>query len=183
MGYTNPQNFINTDYHASFINDLNEEIQRNSKSPFVKNFKNNYADSSLPFYAAIELFSFGMLSKFYKNMKNDDKKIIASNFGVGYTYLESWLESISNIRNICAHYGRLYNFKLIKKPALYKEYSKDNIPNDRIFSIILCLKHLLKSDEHWKTFVITLKALVEAYSDIIDLKLIGFPNNWENILL
>ena len=39
---TNPQNFINADYHASFINDLNEEIQRNSKSPFVKNFKNNY---------------------------------------------------------------------------------------------------------------------------------------------
>lgn len=43
----------------------------------------------------IEIFSFGTLSKFYKNMLNGDKKAIAKSFGVGYTYQESWLESMS----------------------------------------------------------------------------------------
>ena len=38
-------------------------------------------------------------------MKNVDKKVVAKSFGIGYTYLESWLESISYVRNICAHYG------------------------------------------------------------------------------
>ena len=38
---------------------------------------------------------FHLLSKFYKNMKNPDKKAVAKSFGIGYTYFESWLESIS----------------------------------------------------------------------------------------
>ena len=73
----------------------NQEIHRNSKAPFVKNFKENYEGGKLPIYALVEVFSFGTLSKFYKNMLNRDKKAIAKSFGVGYTYLESWLESMS----------------------------------------------------------------------------------------
>ena len=66
-------------------------------------------------------------------MKNPDKKAVAKSFGVGYTYFESWLESISYVRNIFAHYGRLYNAKLSKTPMLYKEYSEAGIGNNRIF--------------------------------------------------
>ena len=125
--------------------------------------------------------SFGTLSKFFKNMKNEDKKAVSSTFGVGYTYLESWLESFSYVRNICAHYGRLYNAKLAKKPILYKEYSSANIRNDRIFSILLCLKHLLIKDPHWLSFIITVEALIEKY-DNIDIKSMGFPENWKELL-
>ncbi len=28
-------------------------------------------------------------------MKNEDKKAVAKNYGVGYTYFESWIESIA----------------------------------------------------------------------------------------
>ena len=105
---------------------------RNSKAPFVKKFRENYEGGQLLIYALVEVFSFGTLSKFYKNMKNGDKKIVAKSFGVGYTYLESWLESIAYVRNICAHYGRLYNAKLAKTPILYKEYSKAGIRNMRV---------------------------------------------------
>ena len=78
----------------------------------------------MPIYALVEVFSFGTLSKFYKNMKNGDKKIVAKSFGVGYTYLESWLESIVYVRNICAHYGRLYNAKLAKTPYYIKNIQR-----------------------------------------------------------
>lgn len=105
---------------------------RNSKAPFVKKFRENYEGGQLLIYALVEVFSFGTLSKFYKNMKNGDKKIVATLFCVGYTYLESWLESIAYVRNICAHYGRLYNAKLAKTPILYKEYSKAGIRNMRV---------------------------------------------------
>jgi abortive infection bacteriophage resistance protein len=113
------------EYHKSFLDDIEEEIRRNAKAPFVKNFRENYEGGNLPIYALVEVFSFGTLSKFYKNMVNQDKKIVAKSFGIGYTYLESWLESISYIRNICAHYGRLYNAKLSKTPSLYKEYTQE----------------------------------------------------------
>ena len=109
LGYLEEDNFVNPKYHQSFIDDIEGEIRRNSKAPFVKNFRDNYEGGKLPIYALVEVFSFGTLSKFYKNMKNSDKKVVAKSFGVGFTYLESWLESISYVRNICAHYGRLYN--------------------------------------------------------------------------
>lgn len=57
-------------------------------------------------------------------MKQEDKKAVAQIYGVKYAYLESWIEHIAFVRNICAHYGRLYNVNLSKTPALYKQYTK-----------------------------------------------------------
>ena len=74
LGYLEADNFVNVKYHQEFLKDVHEEIRRNSKAPFVKNFRMNYAGGMLPIYALMEVFSFGTLSKFYKNMKNPDKK-------------------------------------------------------------------------------------------------------------
>lgn len=87
LGYLDSDKFINPEYHKSFLNDIEAEIHRNFKAPFVRNFRENYEGGQLPIYALVEVFSFGTLSKFYKNMKNGDKKIVAKSFGVGYTYL------------------------------------------------------------------------------------------------
>lgn len=114
-------------------------------------------------------------------MLNKDKKAVAKSFGVGYTYFESWLESISYVRNICAHYGRLYNAKLSKRPMLYKEYTQAGIWNTRIFGVLLCLKHLLKNDYHWNIFVDTIELLFEKYESV-QIDTMGFPTNWKNLL-
>lgn len=181
LGYLDSDKFINPEYHKSFLNDIEAEIHRNFKAPFVRNFRENYEGGQLPIYALVEVFSFGTLSKFYKNMKNGDKKIVAKSFGVGYTYLESWMECIAYVRNICAHYGRLYNAKLSKTPILYKEYSKAGIRNNRIFGVLLCLKHLLMNDRHWNLFVERIELLFEKYESV-EIKTMGFPLNWKDLL-
>ncbi len=182
LGYKNADNFVNGIYYNDFVEDMEKEINRNSKAPFVKNFKTNYENGDIPFYALVELFSFGTLSKFYKNMKNTDKKAIASSFGIGYTYLESWIENIAFVRNICAHYGRVYNVNLSKTPILYKQYIADGISNLRVFATLLCMKHILKNDNHWKDFVDQIELLFEKYTSVKP-KLMGFPNNWKELLL
>ena len=181
LGYLQAENFANENYHAQFLKDINEEIGRNSKAPFVRNFRENYEGGNLPIYALIEVFSFGTLSKFYKNMLNKDKKAIAKSFGVGYTYFESWLESISYVRNICAHYGRIYNAKLSKTPILYKEYTQVGIGNNRIYGVLLCLKHLLKNDVHWNLFVDKIELLFDKYQ-YVKISTMGFPENWRELL-
>lgn len=181
LGYLQAENFADENYHAQFLKDINEEIGRNSKAPFVRNFRENYEGGNLPIYALVEVFSFGTLSKFYKNMLNKDKKNIAKTFGVGYTYLESWLESISYVRNICAHYGRIYNAKLSKTPILYKEYTQVGIGNNRIYGVLLCLKHLLKNDVHWNLFVDNIELLFDKYQ-YVKISTMGFPENWKELL-
>ena len=181
LGYREPANFVDEEYYNTFLEDIEEELGRNSKAPFVRNFKENYEGGDLPIYALVEVFSFGPLSKFYKNMKNADKKAVAKNFGIGYTYFESWLESISYVRNICAHYGRLYNAKLSKTPMLYKEYSQAGIGNNRIFGVLLCMKQILKNDAHWNQYVDQIEMLIDKYEKV-DVKTMGFPKNWKELL-
>lgn len=182
LGYEDAINFDDSIFHKEFIEDIENEISRNSKAPFVKNFKNNYIDGKIPFYALIELFSFGTLSKFYKNMKSVDKKAIASTYSVGYTYLESWIEHIAFVRNICAHYGRLYNVKMAKTPMLYKQYKDKGISSLRVFSTIICIKHLVPNDEHWKEFLEKIDSFFRKYPNV-DIKLMGFPDNWKDLLI
>jgi abortive infection bacteriophage resistance protein len=124
LGYEEAHNFINAKHHEELLGDIQKETARNAKAPFVKNFANNYEDGKIPLYALVEIFSFGTLSKFYKNMKNEDKKAIAAMHGIGYTYFESWIEALAYVRNICAHYGRLYNAKFTKSPKLYKQHTE-----------------------------------------------------------
>lgn len=182
LGYLQKDNFANEKYYDMFLLDIEEELRRNARAPFVQNFQENYEGGQLPIYALVEVFSFGTLSKFYKNMLNSDKKAVAKTFGVGYTYLESWLESISYVRNICAHYGRLYNAKLSKTPMLYKEYSEVGIGNNRIFGVLLCMKILLRSDSHWNMFVDQMEMLFEKYEKV-DIKTMGFTKEWKKLLV
>ncbi|MCC8026334.1 MAG: Abi family protein [Clostridium sp.] len=181
LGYKEAVHFSNEQYHANFLNDIQNEINRNKRAPFIKNFQNNYENSDIPFYALVEIFSFGTLSKFFKNMQNADKKIISGSYGIGYTYFESWIESIAYVRNLCAHYGRLYNAKLTKTPKLYQQDRQLGISNNRIFSVLICLKHILPSDRHWIEFVDTIQLLYEKYPHA-DKSTMGFPEHWMELL-
>lgn len=182
LGYEDANNFQTPAYHQEFLDDIKQEIKRNAKSPFVRNFQQNYVDGKIPMYALVELFSFGTLSKFFKNMKNFDKKAVALTYHVGYTYLESWIESIAYVRNLCAHYGRLYNAKLAKTPMLYKQYNQRGIGNNRIFGVLLCISHLVPHDDHWEIFVETVDSLIKKY-DSVKVETVGFPSDWKELLL
>lgn len=181
LGYQDPQNFSSPIFHYSFMQEAQNEIKRNRRAPFIKNFQENYEGGAIPFYALVEIFSFGTLSKFFKNLKNPDKKAIASTYQVAFPYLESWIESISYVRNICAHYGRLYNTKLTKKPKLYKEDQILGVSNERIFGVLCCMKYLLVENTSWEKFLSNIDALFQKHPKT-DIKTMGFPQNWKDIL-
>lgn len=180
FGYKDANNYKKKNLQERTLKELYKEIDRNKKSPFIINFKENYEGGEIPLYAAIEVASFGTISKMYKNMENSDKKKIAEAFGVEYTYFESWIENLSCVRNICAHYGRLYGAKLTKAPKLYKEYLNQEVSNYTVFATILNIK-LLAEEEYYKKFHKELLNLIDKYPSV-ELKHLGFVNNWENLL-
>ena len=58
------------------------------------------------FWVICELFTFGMLyATFYNDLTTADKKEFA---GAQYKEMVSWLRCCTDLRNVCAHYGRLY---------------------------------------------------------------------------
>lgn len=97
-----------------------------------------------------------------------------------YFYLESWLQTLANVRNVCAHYGRLYNKKLKFKPRLFRE-ELTHFDNQQIFAAIYITERLLNKTEGLR-FITDLDVLILEYEDVIDFLHIGFPLNWRELL-
>lgn len=188
-GYLNPDNFITkvkkdgTDIHSSVIASFRNECKRQNKVPFVIHHNEQYG-GHFPLWVAIELFSFGNLSSLLDIMKDEDKKQIAALYNTEPKYLKSWVLSLVEVRNICAHYSRLYNMPLKQTPFLYSEYREfRNERINKIFPVLLVIKRMLADNQElWDSFFIDLCSLIKDYSNVLNLSFIGFPTNWKSVL-
>lgn len=182
IGYLNKNNFINEKFHRDFLLSLENEKRNNSNKLFIKHHNDKY-EGKIPIWVATEIMTFGMLSKLYSNMLPDDKTYIKNNLcKVNPILVNTWLQSLTHIRNQCAHYGRIYN-TVFPDVKIKKEDKKYEIDKKAIFANIVAMKHLNSDNEMWEKFVYKLKELINEYSEFIELKLIGFPENWLEILL
>ncbi|MCM5661825.1 Abi family protein [Galbibacter mesophilus] len=170
---------------------LEQELSR-SKDVTIKNhFKNHKDDKRFPpAWKSLEQTSFGALSKLYGNLKPTvkSKDIIAIEFGaVNHTYLPSWLQSIAQIRNYCAHHSRLWNrnlpgtVKLLSNPPNPWIKEIENVPKQHEFIhlyVHMCLmKYLLNTIHPRNTFTNRLKELFKRYPNV-DQNALGMKPNW-----
>ena len=181
LGYKDKENFINEKYYQESIEELEKLISKSRKGElFIEHHFKKY-NGIIPIWAVIEVTSFGFLFQLYRNLKEDVKKHISKvYYNVPFYYLESWLQTLSNVRNICAHYGRLYNKKLTFKPRLLKK-EKNQFDNWRVFAAVYIIQRLLTITEG-NRFITDLDALISEYEDSIDFSHIGFPTNWKELL-
>lgn len=168
---------------------IEEEISR-SKEKYIKDhFKKHKDDQRFPpSWKTLEQTSFGSLSKLYGNLKNTikSKDIIAVELGaVNHTYLPSWLQSIAQIRNYCAHHSRLWNKNLPGSPKLLSNPPNDwikDVPKQHEFPqlyIHLCLmKYLINVIHPINDFTSKLSELLKKYPSV-DPNALGMKPNWE----
>lgn len=169
-------------HHTGLLEELNHEINKNRKEPLVRHHIKKY-NRSFPTWAIVEIMSFGMLSRMYANLNIKDQKEISRNgFNTNNNLMESWLLNLAYVRNICAHYGRIYNKKMAIQPMVHSKYSKENIEKNKVFSSILAIKELTINTEEWGVFKEELEGLIKEYDNTLDLNLIGFPSNWLEII-
>lgn len=188
--FQNTEIFENTKALVQTLDKIREETDR-SKDRFIKEHKKKYKNDKRfpPAWKTLELTSFGALSKLYGNLKTniESKDTIASEYGaVNHTYLPSWLQSIAQIRNFCAHHSRLWNknlpgtVKLLSNPP--NKWISD-VPREHEFSKLYIhmslMRYLLNSIHPKNTFANDLKSLMEKYPNI-DPNALGFKPNWES---
>lgn len=182
LGYENEDNFNSFHNHDEFISKISAEIMRNENNLFVKHH-NEFYGGKFPIWVVIELFTMGQLSFFFSDMPRQDQKEIAKNlYETTDTNVRSWLKCLTELRNDCAHYSRLYNTNFISVPATPKGFGYTL--GRKLFDYILVLKFLYFDPIRWnRLFVSELETLINNYVDSIDTNLIGFPENWKEILL
>lgn len=179
-GYMEAANYSSHHQAEKFKENLSREISSNKRSAFVIHHNEHY-DGHFPIWAVVELFTFGMLSRFYSDMKTSDQKYLARElYGTVPKNVISWLRCCTDLRNICAHYGRLY-FRIF--PATPASVDATASQARQLWGAVLALKALYPDGEKWNAETLQqLCALLEEYHDDIVLGHIGFPEDWSQKL-
>lgn len=191
--FQNFEIFKNRNSLEKTLSNIELEIKR-TKDVFIKKHIEKHNDDIRfpPAWKSLEQTSLGTLSMLYGNLKNNlaCKNKIAEDFGaVNHTYLPSWLQSLSQIRNICAHHSRLWNrnlpgtVKLLPNPPNRWITDSKNVPKYFEFSklyVHMCLmRYMLNTIIPKNDFNVKLNDLLEKYPNV-DPNALGMKPNWQD---
>ncbi len=166
------------------MNSIDRELQR-SKEDFIKEHRRNYDKPIFPpAWKTLELASFGTLSKLYYNFCDKKlKKRVARQFNLPlHEVLESWMRSVTVLRNCCAHHSRLWNRYLSTAPQMSASLrgawvNIEGVDANKVYAIACCIAYWLDSMGYGLDFKNKLKSLLASYSQV-DPTAMGFPENW-----
>ncbi len=187
--FENPLIFKNKLAFAVNLKAIDRDL-KNSKEVFIRqHYQKYHADSRRPpAWKTLEVVSFGLLSKLYGNLGShfESKDTIAKEINtVNHTFLRTWLQSLSQIRNICAHHGRLWNKNLPGRPKLLPRPPAPWLTlvppvsqHHALYVHVCCMKYLLDAISPGHRFTLKLKTLFCKYPSV-DLDALGFSKIWD----
>ena len=185
--FEDPSNFDDVSRMNDHLQKLDDEVDR-SGEVFIDHFFSKYDEEKTPpVWMAFEVLTLGLLSRYYQNMKASlrAKTDIANHFGVSQPIVfQSWIRSITYVRNICAHHSRLWNRVLTNKPVIPRTppsrwISQRTPNNEKIYYFLCCLTYMLRALQPKTTFIERLKSLFVKHPNVSKAAM-GFPDNWED---
>lgn len=170
---------------------ISSEIAR-SNDVFIKhNFDKH--EGEVPVWAAVEVLSFGTLSKIIKNLKTgagSSYSILSANYqyiskkgnlvNPSQKMFASWVQGVSVLRNMCAHNSRIYNRTIHTTPEILDADKITPAPvHNGLYQILLAMKYLRSSEEEWRVFVDKFNELIQNNSSVISLTAMNLPVDWK----
>ena len=178
--------FNNRNIFQTCLDNIQVELSR-SKEEFLQEHFSKYSSPSMPpVWKTLEVVSFGNLSKLYANMKDVEvKKLVAKSVGLPqYTYLESWMRSLTVLRNCCAHHARTWNRRYPTMPQLPRRLPLTWVDTQyirpmKLYAQLCLLLYLEQSITPNSQIKDRLLSLLKAYPNTITRQM-GFPRGWES---
>ena len=186
FGYTEYKNY-KPEFQRSEFTKLMKGIafdETRSSEEFIKRYREKYIDEKyLAFWMAAEIMSFGQLYTLFHYANREIQIQIGAVYGISGNVLESWLHSLSYIRNACAHHVRLWN-RILPVPPTFPNRKNDLnwyepivISNKRIFAVMTIIRYLMAVIDPNNHIQHSMIKLIEDNPDI-PLNWMGFPENW-----
>lgn len=177
LGYRYHKNFQDKIMYLNFRRKLKRDLkERYGKDPVVTHHFDRYK-GRFPIWVVVEYLSFGQLSNLYRNLNPQHQRVIANELGTSSPVLRSWFRSLVNLRNMCAHYERIYHGSFKFSPKFPKRLNYQH-RNDTLFSLLTICAYLYPSRSEWERFLQSLQGTFDAYEEYIDPSVLGFPSNW-----
>ena len=139
--------FQNETEHKQWLAELEKAIV-DSKEPFLEKYKTKYRGfPRLPLWMACEIMSLGSLSAFYSYLTRDTRLLICSIAGIDHNVFRTWLHTITFLRNICAHHGRLWSRNFSISPLIpdkHTEWQAIHFNNKKLFASIAIMEWICR---------------------------------------
>lgn len=167
---------------GQLIRKIEDEVRRADGKRFVSHYFSRHDDPYLPpSWSISECVSFGLWSRTYAILRDpNDKKAICKRFDVDQSEVfQSWIHTLTVVRNIAAHHGQLLRVQLGVSPSSYKAASIRFADPKSFFAAATVIHYLLSKTglpHRWKEDLIKIFARYPSV-DIADL---GFPVNWQS---
>ena len=156
-------------------------------------FRETYSPP-LPIWMAVELWDFGMMSRFLAGMRHDDRATLAAKYGLPRPeLLTGWVRTINFARNLCAHHSRLWNRPLVDQPnppragevSLLDHLVSDRHSQTRYYAVAAILRYLLRHINPTTTWANRLTSHIGSLpvAPGISVKHMGFPERWTKLPL
>ena len=179
------------DDFGNLIDEVTSDVNR-SNEDFIKHYKAKYDTPEMPpTWMSLEVVSFGTLSWMYKLLnKSPEKKQIALAFGIGNDEIfANWLHAFSNLRNCCAHHSRIWNRRFVVHLKLPYNTTQPfltpgtlgTIKETKLFALLSAIKYVADILSPGNSFKDNLKKLLNDRHQLLRLKEMGFPMDWESL--
>lgn len=167
------------------LGSLQKEIHRSNET-FIKHYGEKYSTpTDPPCWMSLEVTSMGLLSLIFQNLKScPEKKAVTHHFGLfGNNVLENWMHNFCNIRNICAHHGRLWNRRISIPISIPRRTKADFIANDKVYpyklyASLCAMVYVIGRIAPESAFKINLLELLKSCPKK-QFKEMGFPEDWK----
>lgn len=176
-----------------FVAGQDRAFQR-SKEDFSKHFRKTYFGPP-PIWIAAGAWDWGNLTYVVSGMSDANKKKLCSMIhpNLANRTLTSWLSSLNEVRNTCAHHSRLWNKALTNSPSFQKQGdfpefnhlwlengSLADSQTKRLYGALVATVWLMKkvhpkTEWHYRLVDIVKTA---PKNNRISAKVAGFPDNW-----
>jgi abortive infection bacteriophage resistance protein len=163
-------------------------LKRRAQESYARHYTLSYDEPKfMPGWAMLEELTLGELSHLYQGLAKDiDRKVIGRRFNVPAPLLESWLHTLTSVRNICAHHSRLWNRELGIKPEIPKQrsfswpgYLRRGTSHTRISVVLATLHHLIQQVSPHTCWQERLAELLQEFPEISH-EAMGMPDNWQS---
>lgn len=199
-GYLDAAVFDSRYHHAWLLEKLEQASRAREVETFLAHYRNKYdqAPSQPPIWMALELLTFKEVSTLLAHLRQPaDTQRIERHFGLKMPLLRSWFRSLSDLRNVCAHHGRVWNREFgsrpelpRKPPAAWPDIPESIVtgsrthpaqrldPRRRLYLQVVVIETLMRVVSPSSGWAERLVALLDQYPQLSRPHM-GFPAGWE----
>ena len=112
-------NARSTEQYAKWLEKYSTAVVHSNEDSVV-HYKKKY-DAILPVWVAVHVLDWGSLRMLYDFARDEQRIAVANQLNISESQLSSWLLCLNDVRNVCAHHGRLYSRTFPKSPMLTGE--------------------------------------------------------------